>query len=290
MVRLVSLGVFATCAQVSAYPRDRSLFIGPFYQLNEDQIEQNGFDDVSGRFREAYCIARHQGDREDTTTVFNTVVATPDGPRHPQYYTREEFTDGASFNGHLDNVSDAFANARGVSDPAGFFAFGLQDDLNTIHDNVVKNNMTTFVKDRRSFKQLQFKGDDYFSVDFFLDVPRQNLESFITAWHGACDAAFEHGVWAFAMGIHENADGSYKAVSQETYASAAAYLDWLPIAHPHVGAILETGTVSETPNPFTMSGSAEQLATVADTCNGLPFTCIQYTFDTCEGVGVDVVV
>jgi len=284
------LALLASCAQASEIPGDISLFIGPFYKLDESVIAQNGFDDVSGRFRVAYCIARHDADTEDFTTLFNTVVATPDGPLNPRYYTREEFEDGNSFNVHLVNVADAFANAKGVSVNTGFFAFGPQHQLDVIHENVVNNNMTTFVKDGHSFKKSQFKGDDYFSVDFFMDVPQQNLQAFTQAWRGARNAAAEHdGVLAFAMGVHENEDGSYKVISQESYASAAAYSDWLPIAQPHVAEILGTGAVSTEPNPFTMSGSAEQLETVKETCDGLPFTCIQYAFDTC-GDKVDVVV
>jgi len=297
MVRLVSLGALAaTCAQASAHEGDHSLFIGPFYSLNETVVGQTNFTDVSTRFRVAYCIARHQGDKESYTTVFNTGVATPDGPHHPRYWTREEFEDGNSFNVHLNNVADAFANAKGVSINTGFFAFGIQEDLDEIRENARANHMTTFVKDRLSFKKRQFKGDDYFSIDFFMDVPQHNLHAFKRAWRQNRHVAIaKDGILAYAMGVHENEDGSYKVVCQETYANAAVYLRDAPFHPDQQGGIMATGNFSDSPNPFTMTGRADQLTAVKELCDsfqGLSYSCLQYTFDTCEGVGdaVDVVV
>merc|ERR1719421_2852461 len=124
VLSLSVVALVATHAQgLEDLAQDKSLFLGPFYELKSGVEQQH----AAAQFRHAYCTARHIADTEAFTTVFNTGVG--DGPI---YFTREEFTDGEAFNLHLSNVSDAFAHALEVATPTGFVATGTHEDLHTI--------------------------------------------------------------------------------------------------------------------------------------------------------------
>jgi hypothetical protein len=262
-------------------PQDTSLFILPFYELDLSQ------EDAEGRFRVAYCRARHTADTEDYTTIFNTGV----GPDN-RYTTREEFDSGEHFNVHLDKVADAFSNAKGVSYPTGFCALGTEDDLDAIQTNVDHNDIATFVKDERSFKRYNFKTEHYFSLDFFMTLKRSDLDFFKEKWGETRDfAATKPYILALAMGVirdtshHFDPSGENVTVHlQETYESAEFYKEWLPEASPYADAFFSVGEMTSGPflNAFTMFGKPDQLALVKEHCEELG--CIQYAFDDCEDV------
>jgi len=276
MVRVGLLALMVTHAQ--GLDQDKSLFLGPFYELLSG-VEQSH---AAAQFRDAYCQARHiAADTEDFTKIFNTGVGNG-----PIYFTREEFTDGDSFNLHLNNVSEAFADALEVARPTGFVATGTHRDLHVIRKNAKSNHMTTFVKDDRSFKRHQFKGDDYFSLDFFLTMKHSDLDFFVRKWRETRDlAATKSYVLALVMGVRTFIeDGNITVHCQETYASAADYKDWLPEAAPFADAFFTVAEIASAPNPFAMFGTADQLALVRDHCNDLADgrgLCVQYTFDRC---------
>lgn len=278
MVRVGLLALMVAHSQgLEHLGQDKSLFLGPFYELLSG-VEQSH---AAAQFRDAYCQARHIADTEDFTKIFNTGVG--DGPI---YFTREEFTDGDSFNLHLNNVSEAFAHALEVARPTGFVATGTHRDLHAIRKSAKSNHMTTFLKDERSFKRQQFKGDDYFSLDFFLTMKHSDLDFFVRKWRETRDlAATKPYVLALVMGVRTYIeDGNITVHCQETYASAADYKAWLPEAAPFADAFFTVAEIASAPNPFSMFGADDQLALVRDHCNDLADgrgLCVQYTFDSC---------
>merc|ERR1712070_151499 len=162
---------------------------------------------------------------------------------------------------------------------------------NAIRENVRSNHITTFVKDPRCFKRHQFKGDNYFSLDFFMTMKHSDLEFFVNKWGETRDfAATKPYILALAMAVRTfTEDGNITVHLQETYASAADCNDWRPEAAQYADAFFTVGEIASVPNPFAMFGTPDQLALARDHCNDLAEgrgLCVQYAFDRCSG-GMD---
>lgn len=276
MMRSLSLSA-VIAAQAQEPSPDKSLFIAPFYIL--DQSQEN----AEARFRDGYCSARHTADTESFTTIFNTGVGD-----NQVYFTREEFISGEMFNLHLINVSTAFAHAQGVSSCTGFAADGTEEDLDAIAENVAKHEMVTFVKDDRSFKRRQFKQEHYFALDYFMTLKPSDLEFFEQSWGAVRDlAATVPGILAYAMGVIRDTSGhpfgdNVTVHLQETFLNAGVYKTWLPMAGPYVNALLSVASFTDGPflNPVAFFGTSDQLAQVTEEC--AQFGCVPYTFDDCK--------
>lgn len=184
---------------------------------------------------------------------------------------------------HIENVSDVFSRALGVASPTGFCAFGTQADLDAISSFTEKNNVTTFVKDPRSFKHRQFKQERYFALDFFLTLNATDLPFFEKAWGETRDfAAGFPDILAFAMGVHKASDGTVTVQCQETFVNADAYEKWLPRAAKYADEFFSMATLATHPNPFAMTGTAAELEQMKDHCQEL--SCVPYFFDDCVNV------
>merc|ERR1712232_806798 len=258
---------------------DTSLFIEPFYKLNDPSNKT-----ATTVFRKAYCDARQIGDKEDFTLLFNTAVVQGDAPATgATYLTRESFKDSAGALNHLKNVSAVFARALGVASPTGFSMLGTQTDLDAMADEIKKLNVVDFVLDPRSFRRASLtRRQDYFALDFFLKLnDPADLPKFQQSWGECRDLAYSiPGVLSLGMGVHKSTDGKTVMMQlKETYKDVAAYNDWGARADKYAKAFFGLAKMSTHPNPFSMTGHPLELEKVAQDCKDVG--CVQYTLDNC---------
>jgi len=274
--------------QTASCIKDTSLFIEPFYKLNDPSNKT-----ATTVFRKAYCDARQIGDKEDFTLLFNTAVVQGDAPATgATYLTRESFKDSAGALNHLKNVSAVFARALGVASPTGFSMLGTQTDLDAMADEIKKLNVVDFVLDPRSFRRASLtRRQDYFALDFFLKLnDPADLPKFQQLWGECRDLASTiPAVLSLGMGVHKSTDGKTVMMQlKETYEDAAAYQDWLPKADKYAKAFFAIANFSMDPNPFAMTSHPLQLQKVAQHCKDIG--CVQYTIDNCTDVDSTAVV
>merc|ERR1712232_733553 len=258
---------------------DTSLFIEPFYKLNDPSNKT-----ATTVFRKAYCDARQIGDKEDFTLLFNTAVVQGDAPATgATYLTRESFKDSAGALNHLKNVSAVFARALGVASPTGFSMLGTQTDLDAMADEIKKLNVVDFVLDPRSFRRASLtRRQDYFALDFFLTLnDPADLPKFQQSWGKCRDLAYTFpGILSLGMGVNKSSDGKTVTMQlKETYKDVATYQDWLPKAAKYADAFFALANVSAHPNPLSMTSHPLELEKVAQHCKDLG--CVQYTIDNC---------